>query len=138
MFQGSEKPGAPVASSQNGESDRKISLVRGGPFYRGQQAVRLIDARRWNLGRRITVAITVAWVPLVILTTVFNPQALRGLLSDYPVNVRLLFAIPLLLAGQQVMDGVFSKIVRQVGDTGILTPSDTARLDKTLVTLIRL
>jgi hypothetical protein len=138
MLQGSEKPAAPVAWSQSGESDHRISLVRGGPFYRAQRAVRLIDGRRWNLGRRITIAVTLAWVPLVILTALFNPQALRGLFSDYPVNVRLLFAIPLLLAGQQVMDSVFSKIVRQVGDTGILTPSDTARLDKTLVTLIRL
>jgi len=138
MVRGIEKPAAPVAPSQNGESDHKISLVRGGPFYRAQEAVRLIDARRWNLGRRITVAVTLAWVPLVILTAVFNPHALRGLFNDYPVNVRLLFAIPVLLAGQQVMDSVFSKIVRQVGDTGILTPSDTARLDKTLVRLKRL
>jgi hypothetical protein len=138
MFQGSEKPAAPVASSQNGESDHRISLVRGGPFYRVQKGVRLIDARHWNPGRRITVAVALAWVPLIILTAVFNPQALRGLLGDYPVNVRVFSAIPLLLAGQQVMDGVLSKIVRQVGDTRILTPSDTARLDKTLVTLIRL
>lgn len=26
-----------------------VSLIRGGPFYRAQQATRLISANRWNL-----------------------------------------------------------------------------------------
>ena len=67
MLEGMEKPAAPngsVESPENGESDPKISLVRGGPFYRAQEAVRLIDDHRWNLGKRIIVAVVVAWVPV--------------------------------------------------------------------------
>ncbi len=141
MLQGTENPVAPngpVGSLRNGESETKISLVRGGPFYRAQKAVRLLDANRWNLGRRIIVALAVAWVPLVVLTALFNPDALRGLVTDYQINVRLLFAIPILLAGQIVMESTFRKIVRHVGEVGILTSSDTNRLDQTLVRLLRL
>jgi hypothetical protein len=141
MLKGNEKPAAPndsAESSQNGESDPKISLIRGGPFYRAQKAAHLIDAHRWNLGKRIIVAVAVAWVPVVLITALFNFRALPGLLTDYPVNVRLLLGIPVLLAGQKLMDNVFRKIARHVGDSGLLTAPDIARLDKTLVTLIRL
>jgi hypothetical protein len=141
MFEGTDKPAAPngsVESSQNGPSHQEISLVRGGPFYRAQEAIHLLNGNRWNLGRRIIVALMVAWVPLVLLTALFNFHALPGLLTDYPINVRTLFSIPVLLAGQQLMDNVFRKLVRQVGESGLLTSPDTARLDKILATLIRL
>jgi hypothetical protein len=141
MSNGSEKPASPKNSGgapNDVEVDRKISLVRGGPFYRAQEAIRLLDANRWNLGRRITLAIIVCWVPLVLITLLLNRHATKGLLSDYPVNVRMLIAIPILLGGQILMENVFRKIVRHIGEAGLLTPSDTGRLDRTLVTLIRL
>jgi hypothetical protein len=141
MSNGSEKHASPQNSAetpQDIEIDHKISLVRGGPFYRAQKAIRLLDANRWNLGRRITLAIVVCWVPLVLITLFLNPHATKGLLSDYPVNVRMLIAIPILLGGQILMENVFRKIVRHIGEAGLLTPSDMERLDRTLVTLIRL
>ena len=141
MLEGTEKPATPngpVESAKHGGLDDKISLVRGGPFYRAQEAVRLLSAHRWNLGRRIAVAVAVAWVPLVILTALSNPQGLQGLFTDYAVNVHIWLGIPVLLAGQELMDNVYRKIVRQVGDSGLLTSPDIARLDKTLVKLMRL
>ena len=35
----------------------EASFVRGGPFYRAQQALRLIHPNQWNLTRRIIVLI---------------------------------------------------------------------------------
>jgi hypothetical protein len=140
MFTGSESasPRNSAESSQDVEVDSKISLVRGGPFYRAQEAIHLVDANRWNLGRRITIAIVVCWVPLVLITLLLNPHATKGLLSDYPVNVRMLIAIPVLLGGQLLMENVFRKIVLHIGEAGLLTSSGAERLDRTLVTLIRL
>src|SRR5271163_1255217 len=141
MFTGSEKSASPKSlaeSSQDVEVDSRISLVRGGPFYRAQEAIRLLDANRWNLGRRITIAIVVCWVPLVLITLLLNPHAAKGLLSDYPINVRMLIAIPILLGGQILMENVFRKIVLHIGEAGLLTSPDAERLDRTLVTLIRL
>jgi hypothetical protein len=140
MFTGSESasPRNSAESSQDVEVDSKISLVRGGPFYRAQEAIHLVDANRWNLGRRITIAIVVCWVPLVLITLLLNPHATKVLLSDYPVNVRMLIAIPVLLGGQLLMENVFRKIVLHIGEAGLLTSSGAERLDRTLVTLIRL
>jgi len=51
------------AASVGGAVKVEVSLVRGGPFYRAQQAARLIESKRWNLGRRIVLALAVTWVP---------------------------------------------------------------------------
>jgi len=57
-----------------------------------QQAARLIESNRWNLGRRIVLAVAVTWVPLVLITLLFNSPAIRSLVDDYFVNTRSLFA----------------------------------------------
>jgi hypothetical protein len=38
----------------------QVSLIRGGPSYRLQEAFRLIGPNKWNLGRRITLAVIIA------------------------------------------------------------------------------
>jgi hypothetical protein len=82
-------PKSPAESLQNVAVDRRISLVRGGPFYRAQEAIRLLDANRWNLGRRITLAIVVCWVPQFLITQLLNPHAIKALFSDYPCVSRV-------------------------------------------------
>ena len=46
-----------------------ISLVRGGGFYRLQQALGLL---RWNLGRRAFALIAIGWLPLLAITALTN------------------------------------------------------------------
>jgi hypothetical protein len=46
----------------------EVSLVRGGPFYRAEQAMGLIRPDRWNLGRRIAALIAISWLPLLLVT----------------------------------------------------------------------
>jgi len=134
------QPGAAVAEQRaEAKAGRdEVSLVRGGPFYRAQEALRLVHPDHWHLGRRIVLAIAVGWLPLVLITLLFNPRAVLGLLTDYTVNARMLFGVPVLLAGQPAMETAFRAIVRAVRDAGLLTPSDTDRLDQTLARLIRL
>jgi hypothetical protein len=99
--------------------------------------VRLIEPERWNLGRRIVFAIAVGWVPLVLITALFNPSALRELLRDYAVNVRMLFAVPVLLAGQIVMEHTFRALARHLRDAGLIAPADLIRLDEVIARLLR-
>ena len=40
------------------------SIVRGGPFYKAQKAVRLILPNQWNLVRRVIFFVAIAWLPL--------------------------------------------------------------------------
>ena len=117
---------------------REVSLVRSGPFYRAQKGIRLLTSERWNLGRRIAVAIAVVWVPLVVLTLLLKPQAIGDLLRDYVVNVRLLIGVPVLLAGQTLMENVFRIILHHIRETELLSSSDQAKMDHTILRLVRL
>ncbi len=119
-------------------ADSDISLVRGGPFYRAQEAIRLIKRDRWNLGRRVIFAIAVGWFLLVLITLLFNPRAVLGLVTDYPIKARMLVGVPVLLVGQLVMENVFRTIFRHIHDAALLTPSDADRLNQPLVKLVRL
>ncbi len=123
-----------TANSGSGE----VSLVRGGPFYRVQEAARLIESDRWNLGRRAIFAIAIGWLPLALITLLFNPRAVVGLFTDYTVNARVLIGIPVLLAGQVVMETAFRTVLRHIRHAALLTPPDWGRLDETLVKLMRL
>jgi hypothetical protein len=132
---GAAASGQPLPTTESGG---EVSLVRGGPFYRAQEAARLIESDRWNHGRRVIFAIAIGWLPLVLITLLFNPRAVLGLLTDYTVNARMLIGVPVVIAGQAVMETSFRSILRHIRNAALLTPSDTARLDETLVRLIRL
>src|SRR5580693_2569587 len=112
MESGTERAVAAVAN--------EISLVRGGPFYRAQQALGLIQANQWDLGRRIGFAIAIGWVPLLVLTGVLSPEGLMSLLKDYRVHARLLIAVPALLVGELLMESRFRAVMRHIRQAGIL------------------
>jgi hypothetical protein len=106
-----------------------LSLIRGGPFYRAQQAVRVIQQGRWNHAKRVTVAIALTWLPLVAITALNNPTALTSLLRDYRVYARLLIGVPVLLIGQLMMDERFRMIVSHIGEAHLIGVQDWPRLD---------
>src|SRR5271157_437086 len=121
----------------NGATDQGLSLVRGGPFYRWQQAVGLIGPDRWNPGRSLVCALGIAWAPLVLLTVLFHPHLLISLLKDYRVYARTVIAIPVLLAGQILMESRFRIIEQQVRSAKLLGPDDLAYIDGMFATLAR-
>jgi hypothetical protein len=121
----------------NAGADGEVSLVRGGPFYRLQQAAGLIEPNRWNLGRRVVFALAIGWLPLVILTALFHPNLLMSLLRDYRVYARIVIAIPVLLAGQTLMESRFALIVQHVRNAKLLGPDDLANMDGVIATLVR-
>jgi len=119
---------------QSGET----SIVRGGPFYRAQLAVRLLTPNNWNLGRRVIFAIAIGWVPLVLITVLFDPGSIAGLLSDYSINVRMLISVPVLLLGQQIMEKGFRTAVGHVRDAKLLSPSQLLEMDDVISGLVKL
>jgi hypothetical protein len=102
------------------ETARAPSLVRGGPFYRVQEALRLLTPQHWNLGRRILLAIGVGWAPLILLSLLSKPNTISTLLKDYTVNIRMLIAVPVLLAGQVIMENVFRTIIHHLREAYLL------------------
>jgi hypothetical protein len=116
----------------------EVSLVRGGPFYRAQQAVRLIRPNQWNLVRRISVAIVVAWLPLIVLTVLLNSPGLNSLLRDYRVYSRLLIAVPALLLGDLLMEARFRAAWIYIREGGLLEAPDLGYMDGLIATLVRM
>ncbi len=116
----------------------ELSLIRGGPFYRGQQAIRLIRPNEWNMGRRIAMAIIVGWLPLVVLTAAFNAAGLVSLLRDYRVYSRMIIAVPVLLLGQAIMESRFRMLVNQFLDADLITGLEVPRMQDAMNLVRRL
>ena len=114
-------------------------MIRGGAFYRIQELARLIRPNQWNAGRRILAAVLVGWVPLVVLTAMRGSQsAVVGLLKDYRVFARVFIAVPVLIAGQPLIEERFRLIVRHFLDADLLRPEDLPRFRKIVATIRRL
>lgn len=121
------------------ETLETVSLIRGGALYRFQEAAHLIRPNEWNTGRRIFISVLIGWVPLVVLTIMSGSRAsLVPLLKDYRVFTRVFIAVPLLIAGQNLIDERFRLIVRYFSDAGLIRPEDQSRLRAILATITRL
>jgi len=114
------------------------SLFRGGPFYRAQLTTGLVKEGEWNHAKRVIIAVAVAWVPLVLLTAIFNRAGLVSLLTSYRVYSRLFIAVPVLLIGQTIMESRFRMVVQAIIDAHLLGDADLERMNKILASLIRL
>src|SRR5277367_4224167 len=118
-------------------ADAAVSLIRGGPFYRAQLKTRLIRPHQWNIGKRIIFAVAIGWVPLLLMTALFQPGAVVVLLTDYKVSSRMLIAVPVLLLGQVLMESRFRTVVTQTRKD-LVAPADWPRFDATIVRFIQL
>lgn len=123
---------------ESAAADRDPSLIRGGPFYRAQQAARLIRPDKWNFARRIAFVIALGWLPIILITALFNTGGLVSLLKDYRVHSRMLIAVPVLLLGQFLMESRFRMVVTHIFEADLLSPPDLARMDDTIALLVRL
>jgi hypothetical protein len=124
---------------QEPETLETVSLIRGGAFYRFQEVAHLIRPNQWNAGRRIFITVLVGWVPLVALTALSGSAAsLVALLKDYRVFARVFIAVPLLIAGQKLIEERFRLIVRHFFDAGLLRPEDSPRFREILATTRKL
>jgi hypothetical protein len=131
MVNQSKNDSAPAARAE-------VSLIRGGPFYRLQESTRLIQPDEWNVGRRITFTIAVAWVPLVLMKLLFDRGSLMPFLRDYGMNVRVFIAVPVLIAAQPLMESIFRKMVNHIYAARLLDDEDLPRMDELLARLVRL
>ncbi len=127
-----------VADVSRAAAHTRLSLVRGGPFYRLLRAVGLIRPPQWNLGRRIAALLAIAWLPMVIITAISNRAGLHSLLFDPRVYARLFVAIPALIVGEVMMDGYFGAMLRHIHEANLLDAADETRMDHVLAQLKRL
>ena len=118
-----------------------FSLVLGGPLYQMYLRSGLVRPPAGRVGRRILAFIAVAWLPLAVLTLA-GGSAFGGVevpfAADLGAHVRLLLALPLLIAAELIVHQRVRATVRQFIDRGIIVPADRARFDAILASVMRL
>ncbi|HEU5178582.1 MAG TPA: hypothetical protein VFU24_14110 [Burkholderiales bacterium] len=118
-----------------------FSLVLGGPLYQMYLRSGLVQPPAGRLGRRIVAFIVVAWLPVAVLTLA-GGSAFGGtqvpFFADLGVHVRLLVALPLLIAAEVIVHQRVQATVRQFVDRGIIAPADRAKFDGIIASVMRL
>lgn len=101
-----------------------FSLVLGGPLYQLLLRSHLIRPPLGNLCGRITVITALAWLPLAALTLVggtFAAGVSVPFLYDFAVQARFLFALPLLILAESVVNLRMRAIAAQFIERQIIT-----------------
>ncbi len=119
-----------------------ISLIRGGPLYWVQEKAHLIQPNQWNISRRLTLVVAIAWLPLLVVTTLrggFGPYSdLWNLLTDFRMYARVFVAIPLLLIGQIIMEAHFREMAQHFLDANLVRTEDLSLFRKIMDKAVRL
>ena len=122
--------------------DHDFSLVLGGPLYQLFQRAHLSGPALEQLARRIWVITLVAWLPLLVLCIAtgraVGPPSALPFLRDIETQVRLLVALPLLIAAELVVHGRTRSVVAEFLARGIVRPADLPRFDANIASAMRL
>jgi hypothetical protein len=126
------------SDSPSTHAQDEVSFVRGGPFFRVQQALGLLRPGQWNVARRIAVLVAIGWLPLLLITVFTNPRNLPSFLTTYRFHARMLMAVPALLLGEIFMESRFRAVLAHIRRAGLLEAPDMAYMDGVIAKLVRL
>jgi hypothetical protein len=95
-----------AVANPNAAQEAEPFFELGGPAYRFMQRIGIINSTGPCIGRRITAFIAITWVPLLLFTTVeghaIGPTPRGSFLLDFATHARLLIAVPLIFAAEQI------------------------------------
>ena len=89
------------------------------------------------LQRRAVVIPMIAWLPLMLLASL-KGTGLLSFLHDVEVHVRLLIALPILIAAETDVHSRMRPAERVFVDRRIVMPDDLPRFDRAIASAIRL
>jgi hypothetical protein len=118
-----------------------FSLVLGGPIFQLFRRSHLAGDGLELVHRRLLIITLVAWLPLLVLTTLGSSAGNVGRLSffhDVEVHVRFLIALPVLVAAELLVHSRIRPVVRRFVERRIVLPLDLPRFDKAIESAIRL
>jgi len=108
----------------------EFSLVAGGPLFRLMCSLKLADSALGHLDRRLLVALVIIWLPLLVLT-VIEGHAWSGVkvafLPDGSLHLRLLLAVPLMLAAEPVIHEWMRPLAQRFIERDIILGSERPR-----------
>jgi len=130
-----------IADSYQGGEAEDFSLVLGGPLFQLLRKAHLEGDALESLHRRIFTFILLAWVPLLILSTVFTRVGGVGRISflhDIEVHARFLAALPILIAAELLVHSRIRAAVRRFVEWRIVLPEDRPAFHKAVESAIKI
>jgi hypothetical protein len=118
-----------------------FSLVLGGPIFQLLRRAHLEGDHLELLRRRALVITSIAWLPLLILSTFSSSVHTIGVLSflrDVEVHVRFLVALPILVGAELLVHLRIRPIVRRFVEMRIVLPKDLPRFHDAIESAVRL
>ena len=113
------------------QQDLHFLLIRGDLLFRAQRAIGLIPREGLGRTRRATVFALITWLPIVLWAVIYG-RALPGIASEpllqhFGVHVRCLVAIPLLIMGEVVAQGIVGRLIPQFVRSGLVNEGNIAQ-----------
>jgi hypothetical protein len=134
-----------VPGSGDGTSPRgtgEFSLAVGGPLHQLWRRCRLSGEGAELLHRRVIVMALLAWLPLLLFAIIeghaWGQRVKLTFLQDVEVHVRLLIAIPLLMAADVVMHRRIPRLVELFIARGLIPADARPRFDAAIAAAVRL
>jgi hypothetical protein len=105
-------------------AETDFPLVTGDPLNRLQRVLHLIPSRGLGTGRRILIAVALAWLPLVIWAA-WKHLLLPGLtpeplLRHFGIHTRFLLALPLLILSEAFVERSLRRIIPRFVTSGLV------------------
>jgi len=136
----SESATSPAAAGTAESED--FSLVVGGPLFWLWRWFRLSNEALEPLRRRVAALLLVAWVPLLLISTwehlAWWGRVRMPFLFDLEIHVRLLLALPLLVAAELVVHRRMRTVVHQFLERGMIVDADRPRFDAAIAAALRM
>jgi hypothetical protein len=119
-----------------------FSLVLGGPLFQLLRRAHLSDDAMLLARRRIIVISLVAWLPLLVLSTlegrVLGGSAVVPFLFDVEVHIRYLVALPLLIGAELVVHRRMRTLIGQFLERQLIPKSAIPRFEAAIGSALRL
>jgi hypothetical protein len=119
-----------------------FSLVLGGPLFQLLRRTHLSDDAMLLARRRIIVISLIAWLPLLILSTLeghaLGGSAVVPFLFDVEVHIRYLVALPLLIGAELVVHRRMLSLVAQFLERQLIPRDAMARFETAIASALRL
>ena len=119
-----------------------FSLVLGGPLFQLLRRAHLSDDAMMLARRRIIVISLVAWLPLLLLSTVeghvLGGSAVVPFLFDVEVHIRYLVALPLLIAAELVVHRRMRLLISQFVVRRLVPEDAMPRFEAAIASALRL
>ena len=120
-------------------SEQNFQLSSGGLMHLIQQRIRPAGAGDFPISTQFLIAISLLWLPLVLLTliegTFVGDRVAEPFIQDVVPQVRFLIAIPLLLLADLAIDPAVGSAIRSLQSSGVVPDDEQPRYQAALVEL---